>query len=76
MEPCAERDELFQLLIEAVAAYNDAVHSMSAAEGNAFHRARKLAETACATYEDRREAFVAHELSHGCAAKTMAASGS
>jgi hypothetical protein len=76
MKPCAKRDELFQLLIEALAAYNDSVHSMSAAEGDSFHRARKLAEVARATYEDRREAFVAHEFSHGCAAKIMAASGS
>ena len=76
MEHCAKRDDLLQLRIEAVAAYGDALRA-GGAEGDAlFHRARKPAEAARATYEDCREAFVAHECAHGCAAKTVPASGS
>ena len=74
---CAKRDELLQLLIEAVQAYGDAVRTTTDHEGKLLKRTRERAEAAQGTYENYREAFVAHVLAHGCApAKTMGASGS
>ena len=74
---CAKRDELLQLLIEAVQAYGDAVRTTTDHEGKLLKRTRERAEVNQATYENCREAFVAHVLAHGCApAKTMGASGS
>jgi hypothetical protein len=39
--PCAEREKLMRLLMNAVLAYSEAVRSMSGAEGNAIQQARQ-----------------------------------
>jgi rubrerythrin len=72
--PCAERDKLLQLLLEAAKEYSDAVHAMLDHEGEALQRLTALAESARKTHEDCYDVLVAHERSHGCAAEAVGTS--
>jgi hypothetical protein len=69
---CSERDNLVRILGNAVLAYSDAVRSMSGAEGEAFQRARKWADTLHTICEDCREVLAAHERNCGCGSKVTA----
>src|ERR1700694_1218690 len=63
---CAKRDELLQLLIEAVQAYGDAIRTTTDHDGKLLKRTRERAEAAQGTYENYREAFVATQRAPGC----------
>ena len=69
--PCEEREQLFELLLEATKAHNDAARAMPDRAGEALERLTALAESARKTCEDCYEVLRAHERSHGCAPNSV-----
>ena len=67
--PCAERQKLLGLFLEAGRVRNDAVRAMNGCDGEALGRLAALAKTARQTYKDCREVLESHERAHGCAPK-------
>jgi len=69
--PCEEREQLFELLLEATKAHTDALRAMTERDGEALERLTAVAESARKTCEDCYEVLLAHEHSHGCAPNTV-----
>jgi hypothetical protein len=69
--PCEEREQLFELLLEATKAHNDAARAMPDRAGEALERLTAVAESARKTCEDCYEVLHAHERSHGCAPNSV-----
>src|SRR5260370_39981880 len=65
--PCAGRDKLLELFLEAARANSEAVHATLGSDGEARERLTVLAESARKTYEDCLEVLTAHERAHGFA---------